>query len=107
MSNLIKTQTTKQNNQIAKFNEKGIKCYDVLTLNFPINTLIVPQLKPVCKFKKKKGDKALPITKLPLKDRYIATLGRADLPCKEQIKEQRYKTMKDFSEITVLDEGKK
>ena len=69
LSNLIKIQTTKQNNRIAEFNDKCIKCYDVLTLNSIINTLTVSQLKAVCAFKKRKVDKALPTTKLPLKNR--------------------------------------
>lgn len=88
LSNFIKQQSTKKQNQILQFKEKKAKCNEILTLNVPIDTLTVTQLRAVCRFKKHKLDGALPTIKQPMKERYIATLGRADLPCNEWIRKK-------------------
>lgn len=72
------------------------------TAQTPLASLKNPQLKSLVKWKKRKGDEALPTTKCALIDRWNQTSSRIDQSLNEYILENKPKDM-ELSEFDNIE----
>ena len=76
---------------VKEYKEKKRKYEEVMKLALPPASLSNEQLKAVCAFKKRKGDKAIPTVKKLLLERYNETIVRHDLPLSQWMKDNNHK----------------
>jgi hypothetical protein len=79
----IRKRRESVNRATAEYHTMKAAAEIVITLNLPMVNLTNPQLKAVVKYKKRKGDAALPSTKVALAQRFLDTIDRGEQSLQE------------------------